>query len=429
MIQGKDHIKTNEIYSSLLNPVKNPENNKEEKAEHKSKIQDLFKSTGIKSSEEISAKDLISLYTDVPPHDDETLAALPDDSKPETEELSPDALKLKRKEEAFRVIDKTQNIIKAANIIVKMTDQKGYANLLDSSEAVLNASKGIIDLNTVKQSENKTKTVMNSISQVAGGVGTLLSVVDVPEAQFLTLTGKVIGLGVEQQDLSEKIKNKDARGVVGTSVSMAKGAWGTVVSGLSAARLLATIGHKSNVVSIKTVEKVTSKSEQISKVAGKVAIPFAVAGTALTAWDLKNDYDKVQSKKAEIEANKFKNIEISVNNKVIKRKADETETETKPEDLEKELDVLQTNTALRGASFGLSVISTSALIVSVAYPPAAGVSKVVALGGSITASITNTLASEEKRNTIVNAYESIKENYDKVLAKADDLVFGSKNKA
>lgn len=411
MIQGKDYLKNKDIYSSLITPAKTPEIKTEEPIKtNKSKVHDLFKQPEIKSSETIPNTDSkIAFYIS-----EETEKAV--ESEKALSNPVNNVKKVKT-DTAYKAIEKTQKAISIVNTIADITAESGYSDLLKSSRGVLDATKGIIQLDNAKSSKNTTKEVMNSISDVANGVGTVLDVVDIPEAQFLTFTGKVLKIGVEQQDLTDNIEKKDARGIVGNSVSIVKGAWGTVVSGLEAGKLAASLGQKAGFVEAATVVKVSNTATKISKVADKVAIPFSVAGTALNVWDLKNAHDKVEAKKVEIETAKTEEAELPKNSKDYKTK----EAEIKK--LEKELDTLETNMTFRGVSSGLSAISTTALIVSVAYPPMAKVSNVVALVGNITSGVAGTLSNDEKRVSALKAYETVKDKYDGFLAKIDKFVF------
>lgn len=426
MIQGKDYLKNDKNYSSLLKPVKNPEMNNGSSEEsgitksNKSKIHDLFKQPAVKSSEVVPG-DNISLYIDSENIlQEESLETITD-----SEVVANNPVKTQekdfKKDTAYKAIAQTQTAITVASTIAKLTNQDGFSALINSSSGVLTASKALIELDNAKTSENKTKTVISSLSQVANGVGTVLKVVDIPEAQFLTFTGSVLGLGVEQQDLSEKIEKKDARGIAGSSVSIAKGTWGAVLSGAEAAKLAVSLGHKSGVVSIETVGKVSTTASKISRTADKVAIPFAVAGSALNIWDLKNEYDKLASKKQELQKAREENLEIP---EVIRMTKSYDE-----ENLEKEVNTAKTNMAFRGVSAGLSLISTASLIVSVAYPPASSITKVITVGGSIASGLAGTFSDENKRETVINTYDTIKNKYNKLLAKIDNFVFSSKNQS
>lgn len=446
MIQGKESLKSNDLYSSLINPAKKshaerllnslPKEENNLKADNKSKIQDLFNSTGLKTSEETSPQNLLKLYIEVDDNENSHINETTQTVNPEenlvnsdldSSETPPIDEKTQRRENAYKAIEKTQTAISLAGTVLKITNQEGFSDLLESSSAVLSASKGVIDLDNVSKSENKTKTVMNSISKVTGGVATVLNVVDIPEAQFLTFTSKVVGLGVEQQDLNDNIKKKDARGIAGTSVSMAKGAWGTIVSGLEAAKLSATLGQKVGIIKPQTVVSITNSASKISNLAGKVAIPFAVAGTGLTIWDLKKDFDKVQDKESEIANLENEVTEEKIDPNFIKSETEDTNE--KKSQLVKELHILKTNTQFRALSASLSVISTSALIASVAFPSVAKITGIIAVGGSITSSVAGTLSTEEKRKSAMGIYKTVKDNYGYVLSAADKLIFGSKSKA
>lgn len=426
MIQGNEYLKNDKSYSHLLKPVKNPETKNENSEEsnlviknNQKKIQDLFKHTDIKTSDTVPS-DIILLYTE-DHSQEETVVETENNNESDTQtdiQNNPEENKDFKRETAYKAIDKTQKVIDVASTIAKLTNQEGFDDLINSSSGVLSASKALIELDNANKSENKTKKVMSSLSDVANGVGTVLDVIDIPEAEFVKFTGKVLGLGAEQQALTEKIEKKDVRGIAGSSVSMVKGAWGTVVSGLEVAKLATSFGHKSGMVGIETVSKVTNMSTKISKFADKVAIPFAVAGSALNVWDLKNTYDKLDSKKQELVKLREENLEIP---EVIRLPKTSEE-----EKLEKEIDTATTNMTFRTISASTSLISTTSLIVSVAYPPASSVTKVITIGGSIISSVTGTLSNEKKRESIYNAYSDIKGKYNEVLSKIDNVVFSLK---
>lgn len=417
MIQGND-LKVDVSYSSLKLPVKISES-KEENIKSKAKINDLFKQPNVKTSDSVPSKEVLFYISEENENSGTNSVQNLVEDIPEESVVENQVISNKKEDLVYKTITKTQTAVTVAETIANLTGQENIKNIVKSSSGVLTASKALIDLDKANESENSTKTVISSLSSVASGVGTVLSVVDIPEAQFLTFTGKVLNLGVEQQDLNENIKKKDARGIVGTSVSMVKGGWGVVVSGLETAKLASSLGNKAGIVSTATVGKITTTSAKISKVADKIAIPFAVAGTALNAWDLKNDYDKVQTKKKEIEKLKKENEEIP---EIIRMETPEEEQ------LNKELKTLNTNMTFRGVSFGLSAISTAALIVSVAYPPASSVANVITLGGNIASGIAGTLSKEDKRESALNIYENVKDKYDKFESKVDKFIFAFKKK-
>ncbi len=437
MIQGNENLKNSDIYLSLSKPVnKQEKNNSDEKV--KPLVRDLFNVSNLKVDNEISTQNLVKLYTEVEdlsqPEGELTNNNNTENTSKKNTTTPEDKVKVdpkaQKREQAYKAINNTQTAISIASTVLKATNQKGYSELIESSSAVLDASKGVIDLDNVSKSENKTKTVMSSISQVAGGVGTVLNIINIPEAEFLTFTGKVAGLGAEQQNLSENIKKKDARAIVGTSVSMVKGSWGVVVSGLETAKLVASLGQKVGIVKVETITSLTTSAAKISKVADKVAIPFAIAGTALNVWDLKNEYGKLQTKKLEIKnVNNPETIttETYKDSKTVKSKDNKVESlDEKKERLNKELKVLDTNTKFRALSTGLSIISTTALIASLAYPSFSKLTGIVAVGGSITSSIAGTLSKKEKRDSFEALYQSIKKNSKYAVVIADSYISGLK---
>jgi hypothetical protein len=280
----------------------------------------------------------------------------------------------------------------------------------------LTLSKGLIDLKASESEGIQSKAVMSSISQVANGVGSVLTAVNIPEAEFLVLTGKLAGIGAEQQNFSEQFNKKDTRGIVGTTVSLSKGAWGAVVSGVNVAKLSANFGLKIGVVNAVTVGKITTTATKISKLADKIALPFAVAGTGLSFWDWHKSSGKIDSKKQELLIASIERIESSPHKKSLESK--------KEKDLKKEIGVLKTNSNIMGISFGLSAISTTALISSVVFPQTAYITEPLAVGGTIATSVIGTLADDKTRDSLKNTYEKVKEKYNYYLNKIDGLITG-----
>lgn len=319
----------------------------------------------------------------------------------------------------YKAINTTKTIISITDNLAKFADQhETYAPILGTSDGALSASKAILDLKNVKESENTTKTIISSVSGVAGGVGTVLGAVNIPEAEFLHLTSKVLGLGVEQQNLTENIQKNDPRGIVGTSVGMVKGLWGTVLSGAKAAKVAANLGNKFGKVSVATVGKISDKATAISKFADKIAIPFAIAGTGLSLWDWRISEDKADEKATQLSRNETKIIKDNGFVKVLqKHQYSKKEQEIRL----KESETLRTNANLKGISFGISAISTVALITSVAFPPAAAIAGPVAIGGNIAASVVNALSSEQTRETVKTTYKKVATKYTEFLDGLYDL--------
>lgn len=331
----------------------------------------------------------------------------------------------KKAEEIYKTINDTKTLISISGQLAKIINNDEVSDIFDSSDGALSAYSGIVELKKAdsKSEQNdvpssNTKVIMSSISQVANGVGTVLNVANIPEAEFLMLTGKLAGLGAEQQNLSEQINKKDPRGIIGTTVSLAKGTWGTVVSSVNAAKITANLGAKIDLVSTATVGKISVTATKISKVADKIAIPFAIAGTGLSLWDWHKSSEKINAKKQELLLATIERIENSSQKKILKRS-----TESKKEiEIEKKIGILKTNSRIMGLSFGVSAISTTALIASVALPSTRYITEPLALGSSIAASVIGTLADDKSRASIKSTYEMVKNKYNTFVNKIDSLL-------
>jgi hypothetical protein len=325
----------------------------------------------------------------------------------------------KKKAEKINDTIKTTNaIISLTNNLADITEHHEFDGLLNSSAGALTATKGLVSLNEADSETNKTKVVMSSISQVASGVGTVLNAVNIPEAEFLLFTGKLAGLGAEQQNLEEQIEKKDSRGIAGTTVSLAKGAWGSVVSGVNVAKLAANTGLKIGIVKPATVGKITTAATKVAKVADKIAIPFAVAGTGLSFWDTHKSINKAENKLEELKLATQERVENTYKNKVLKRQPESP----KEKALKRELETLRQNSRIMELSSAVSAVSTIALIANVALPATAAVAGPVALGGSIAASLISSLADHKTRTAVINACSTAIKKYDHFVYKVESLL-------
>jgi hypothetical protein len=315
------------------------------------------------------------------------------------------------KDKIKSTISTAKTVLNLTSNIVTITGQKeDFEPFLKTSTGTLLATEGVIKLTDVNKENNKVKNIMSSMSTVANGVATVLSVVNIPEAEFIGFAGKALGVGVEQQNLTENINKKNSRGIVGSAVGIVKGAWGLTLSGAKVTTLSATIGNKLGKVSTSTLEKVSTKASKITKFADKVAVPFAITGSALSYWDWQISRDKYKSKEAE----KIEEIENNPNNIDKIRK------------LEKEAKSFKTDSIVKGISFGLSVISSTALTVSIVFPLSAPVSKPIALLGSIASSLTSSFDTQEKRDSVEKLYKKSLSYHDKLVNFFDRIIFAPK---
>jgi hypothetical protein len=283
-------------------------------------------------------------------------------------------------DDLYRSIDNTRTVLDEAS---KISSQKIYSKTLSSSDGVLATSRGIIGLTSLKTAEDKPRTISSSIANLVGGIGTLLKSADIPEAEFLSFTGKLIGLNVERIDLRDNIKKNDARSIAGSIVSSSKSVWGAVVSGVNVAKIGATFGATFELISSETYGAVTGVATKVGNIASKIALPFAVAGTGLIFWDWRQAVNKANSKEQEI--NNL--LSKSINN-------------SKPDlNLFSEFKTLQENSHYLGLSFAASAISTAALITSVAVPSTAIITAPLTIAGSIVSSLLTLLADDKNRES------------------------------
>lgn len=317
------------------------------------------------------------------------------------------------KEKIKTTISTAKTVLSVTSSIMSVTGQKeDFERFIKTTDGTLSATEGVINLTESVGEENKTKTVMNSISSVAGGIATVLSVVNRPEAEFISFTGKVFGVGVEQQNLSENIDKNNTRGIAGSVVGMVKGAWGLTLSGAKVATLGASMGNKFGKVSTATLEKVSTNATKITKFADKVAIPFAIAGSALSYWDWQISRDKYKSKEVE----KIEEMENNPNNI------------SKINKLEKESKSLKIDSNVRGISFGLSAVSSTALAASIIFPLSAPVATPIAVAGAFASSIVSAFDEQGKRDTMNNLYNTSLNYHNKLVSSLDKIIFAPKYK-
>lgn len=276
-------------------------------------------------------------------------------------------------------IDNTRNIL---DYVSQFSTEEKYSKITSSSDGVLSASRGIINLTTLKFSENKPKTLSGSIANLAGGIGSLLKAAEIPEADFLFFTGKIIGLNVERLDLRDNIQKKDDRGIAGSVVSTSKSVWGAVVSGVNVAKTAVTLGATFELVSSETYGKVTTFATKVGKIADKIAIPFAIAGTGLAFWDWRKAVNKTDKKELEITNSMFNSKNIAETN-----------------NLQNEFNTLKTNSNFMALSFAASALSTTALIASVAMPSTAIITGPVTVAFGLVSSLMSILADDKIRGS------------------------------
>jgi hypothetical protein len=317
------------------------------------------------------------------------------------------------KEKIKSTISTAKTVLSITSSIITVTGQKeDFESIIKTTDGTLSATQGVINLTESVGKENKTKTVMNSISSVAGGIATVLSAANIPEAEFINFTGKALGVGVEQQNLSENIEKNNTRGIAGSVVGIVRGAWGLTLSGAKVVTLAAGIGNKFGKVSTATLQKVSTNATKITKFADKVAVPFAIAGSALSYWDWQISRDKYKSKEVE----KIEEMESNPNNILKINK------------LEKESKSLKIDSNVRGISFALSAVSSTALAASVIFPVSAPVARPIAVAGALASSIVSAFDKQSKRDTMNNLYNKSLNYHNKLVTFLDKIIFAPKYK-
>jgi hypothetical protein len=312
-----------------------------------------------------------------------------------------------QQESYYRKIDNTRTMLDQFS---KVSSEKYYSEAVSCSDGVLAATRGLIGLAHAKTSENRTRTIFSSVSNLAGGVGTLLMALDIPEAEFFTFPAKLIGVGLDRQDLGDNIRKKDTRGIVGTSVSISKSVWGAVVSGAKVTKAGATLGEQFGLVSHETVGNISETVTKFANITDKIAIPFAVIGTGLSLWDWRQAAGKANKKEAELK-NLFAGTAFSAG----ETKLSGNDLLNQQTENQKELKTLKINSNLLGFSFAASAISTSALIATVASPSIAVIMGPVSVTSSIISSVLSILADDKTRDNINQDMGFVVERYDDLL--------------
>jgi hypothetical protein len=232
----------------------------------------------------------------------------------------------------------------------------------------------------------------------------ILSAINVPEIEPIKLTLNVLTTDAKKEDLKRQIQDRDYEGITRTSVSFTKSYWGSIVSGAKFADIVTETGKDFGLIAAGRVVTLGKVTGSIANFANKLALPFSVVGTGLSAWDLKNEYSELKEKNITLSAIKQNSPKRHAN--VIGRIDDKQETRIK-----KEITDTKVNLALKGVGTFLSGVSTYAMIVSISSPAKAYVATPVSLATGVIGSITSSIADEKVRANLSTKMKILKKRY------------------
>ncbi len=209
-----------------------------------------------------------------------------------------------------------------------------------------------------------------------GLASTALSAIKIPAVEPVKIALSCLSTDSKKQDLSKDIKNKNIEGVATNSISLVQSTWGTTTTISSFADTAVKAGVDLGLISSNVSSNVGKVTSSVSGIATKITIPFAIVGIGLSAWDIKKTQDIVN-----IQAKKVKNNHNSSNT----------------HKLNNELYTVKANRNIKSVAFGLSVISTSALIYSIKKPNSAYIAAPVSLVAGISSSLVSVMSSPNLR--------------------------------
>ena len=177
---------------------------------------------------------------------------------------------------------------------IKFTDNGSAVNTLLMKENVVVAKDNTLNDNSCTNLLDNTKcnqTLLENFDlrdkSTLSITSSILSAVNAPEIAPLKLTIELLNTDVKKKDLEKELGNgKDPVGIATGYINFAKGSWGTVISGANLTNMAVETGADIGLLSTRSVKVVGGASAKVSSVANKLAIPFAVAGTGLTVWDI-----------------------------------------------------------------------------------------------------------------------------------------------
>lgn len=224
--------------------------------------------------------------------------------------------------------------------------------------------------------------------------GSLLAAIDIP---IITAPAKLavnfVSMDNSKQKFTESLHEKNYLALTTTSLSSIKDSWGTLVSGVKLVEITADAGANYGLVSSKTSGFIGKHASKISLTARKISIPFAIVGTGVSGVDFVKEASKISDRKELL-----KGLESMKENSTYNKQAI-AKAEKK---VKADIRVIKTNAAIKGASFALSAVSTSALIMSVKNPQKAKTYVAISLVSSVASAVTSVFAEADYRKVTGN---------------------------
>ena len=283
----------------------------------------------------------------------------------------------------------------------KIADKKvQFATLPDNTKTTEDCS----DLSKICTNilDQTVKTVKNENTlSVASSV---LSAVKIPQVEPIKLTINILTSDNKIKGLANDIENENYIGVVNNTVDFAKSGYGSAVGIAKITEwgtdIIANIGILSKTG--KAVTRVSTITGAVTSVANKIALPFSIIGTGMSAIDIKVANDKVNAKKKQI---KYLDTVIA------------TKPNSKAKEVQQkftgELRTLKTNRELKSLAFGLSAVSSATLVASIKNPVKAKTYATISLATSIASSLTSVVADDKIRNKLSGLAQNIRSRFDR----------------
>lgn len=222
---------------------------------------------------------------------------------------------------------------------------------------------------------------------------TVLSPVNAPIVAPVKAVLNTISTGNTAEDLVKSVNEGNYLDVTTNSVNSVKNSWSTAVSVSTALEVTAEAAAKYKLLSATKGVAIGTKLKDFKLVANKVALPFAVIGTAISGISAFKEGKKISDRKDLL----TKLEHIDKKGGVAQKDIDSAKQKVK-DDISK----LKVNTSLKATSFTLSAISTTALIVAVRNPAKAKTAMTVSIAASLAGGIASAFSDAEYRKITSN---------------------------
>lgn len=225
--------------------------------------------------------------------------------------------------------------------------------------------------------------------------GSLLSAVDIPIITApVKLASDFVSMDKSTETFAKNIQEKNYLNLATSSVSSVKDSWGTLISGAKFVEVVADAGANYGFLPSKASAVIGKQVSKFSTTASKISLPFAVLGIALSGVDFAKEVSKVSDRKKLL-----KDIQSVKSESSIRHRGTLIQAEDK---VKNDIKVIKVNAGIKGTSFALSAISTSALIMSVKNPQKAKTYLTISVVSSIASGVTSVFSDAGYRRATGN---------------------------